>query len=77
MTCEQPTGLSGDLFTIQYKLKYPSMYLTLASRRQYLNRLQNAIRKTDRRKTVVITLSNGTTLSVQLAFCGFSTEGKL
>lgn len=75
MSCEHSTGLTGDLFTTRYRLIYPLMYRTPKGRQLYLNMYQNYIRTKHQRLNVVINLSNGTTVRIQLAFCGFSTEG--
>jgi hypothetical protein len=43
-TCDQATGLYGDLFTAQYIMQYPRTCITLSCRQKYFNGIQAAIR---------------------------------
>lgn len=77
MSCEQATGLDGDLFTVRYMLKYPPMCRSSDCEKQYLKKIQNSIRKNHRRITVRMSFTNGEIRTVQLAFCSFSMTGNI
>ncbi len=76
MTCEQATGLLGDLFVMKYMMKYPPMYSSSSSQERYRNSMQNAFRENTRQITVTMSFDNGETRNIQLAFCSFSTPGR-
>ena len=76
-TCEEATGLFGDLFTAQYTMRFPSMCENAECEQRYLKKIQNDIRKRHHRLTVRMSFTHGEIRFVQLAFCSFSTIGKL
>jgi hypothetical protein len=77
VTCEEATGLYGDLFTTRYMMKYPPLCNESDCEQRYLNKIQNSIRKLHHRISVIMTFTNNETKLVQLAFCSFSSIGKL
>lgn len=77
MSCEQATGLEGNLFTVRYMLKYPPMCRSSDCEKQYLKKIQNSIRKNHRRIPVTMSFTNGEIRTVQLAFCSFSMTGNV
>jgi hypothetical protein len=75
ITCEQATGLNGDLFTTQQTIQPPSTCISLDCQQGSLRKIQDAVRKNTQPMTVTMKFTNDETHNVRLAFCSFSTSG--
>ena len=71
ISCERATGLTGDIFVAQYRVKYPSNCGLATCKRRFLARVQDALRMNYRTVTVVMNFTTGEVRNVRLVFCGF------
>jgi hypothetical protein len=77
MTCEQATGLSGDILETQMLMEFPPFCTEQSCQVSYYNKMLNSLRKKIRQKSVTMNFNNGETRIVLLSFCSFSTPGRL
>lgn len=74
MTCERPTGLTGDVFLADFSVPYPTA-CGFACRRRFLAQVQNALRADYRTINVEMNFTVGVARNVRLVFCSFLDVG--
>ena len=69
--CERATGLTGDMFFAQFRLKYPVMCYSSSCRQDFLLTIHQSLRMNFQLLPVVMNFTDGQARKVQLKFCTF------
>lgn len=72
-SCERPTSLFGDIFSLRVQYTYPILCYSNACRLQYDQTVKIAFRNNLQPLSIHVNLTDGQNRDVQLKFCSFHT----
>jgi hypothetical protein len=77
--CQSATNTTGDVFNIEFTIKYPIKCLQKSCKQNFLSEIESLMKNVIYKLNLTITFTDGQTINSQTIFCSFDTidNGKL